>query len=103
MKKHSASRWLVFPLIAILLLTGCGGDSDDNENAEHESGQVPHPLLDLLALIPDTPENREKVNAYLSARELYYNNKLDDALKAFEALGEDGVSKYFIERIKHDS
>ena len=57
----------------------------------------------LYELLKDTPENRDKVNAYLAARELYYNGKLEDALQAFEALGDDGVSKYFIKRIKDDS
>jgi adenylate cyclase len=53
----------------------------------------------LYELLKDTQSNREKVNAYNAARELYYNNKIEEALKAFEALSEDSISKYFMQRI----
>ena len=56
----------------------------------------------LYELLQDTPRNRKKINAYNIARELYYNGKTLEALKAFEALKEDSISRYFVQRIKDD-
>lgn len=54
----------------------------------------------LYELLKDTQSNREKVKAYNAARELYYNGDMQEALKGFESLGDDSVSRYFVKRIK---
>ncbi|PHR58394.1 MAG: adenylate/guanylate cyclase domain-containing protein [Arcobacter sp.] len=54
----------------------------------------------IFELLKDTPLNQEKVQDYMLARDLYYEAKLDEALKAFENLGDDPLAKYFIALIK---
>ncbi len=56
----------------------------------------------LYELLKDTRSNREMVKAYNAARELYYNGDIQEALKGFESLGDDSVSRYFVQRIKDD-
>ncbi len=56
----------------------------------------------LYELLKDTRSNREMVKAYNAARELYYNGDMQEALKGFESLGDDSVSRYFVQRIKDD-
>ncbi len=54
----------------------------------------------LYELLKDTPQNREKVKAYNTARELYYNGKKEGALQAFKVLQDDSLSRYFVKRIE---
>ena len=54
----------------------------------------------LYELLQETPENRERVRLYSEARELYLAGKPEEALKGFEALGEDSVSRFFMRKIK---
>jgi len=53
----------------------------------------------LYELLKDTLQNRKKVESYNAARDLYYEGRLDEALKAFESLGSDSVSQYFVQKI----
>ncbi len=57
----------------------------------------------LYELLKDTPSNREMLKVYNTARELYYHGDMQASLKAFESLGTDSVSRYFVERIQHDA
>jgi len=54
----------------------------------------------LYELLKDTPSNREKVDTYNLARTLYYQGKTEAALKVFDSLDGDTLSRYFIQRIK---
>ena len=54
----------------------------------------------IYELMKDTVANRGLVVLYNEARELYEKNRYDEALKRFEALANDPVSEYFIQRIK---
>lgn len=56
----------------------------------------------LFELLKDTQDNRDKVLAYNVARDLYYEERGEEALNAFEALENDPLSKYFIGRIHHE-
>ena len=57
--------WLVGPIVVLLLIAGCGGSG----NGSSSEGSV---LLDLLGIIPDTPETRQMVvvNDYARIREV---------------------------------
>lgn len=54
----------------------------------------------LYELMKDTAQNREKVKTYNEARELYMQGRSDEAVKAFEGLEDDSLSKFFVRRIK---
>jgi len=54
----------------------------------------------LYELLSNTPENREKVEKYLPALELYNNQNMQAALDSFKILtSTDNVCEYFIEKI----
>ncbi len=53
----------------------------------------------LYELLKDTAANREKVEVYNRARELYYQGKKKEASERFSILKEDPLSRYFIQRI----
>ncbi len=53
----------------------------------------------LYELLKDTVTNREKVEVYNRARELYNEGKRKEALEGFSMLDDDPLSRYFIRRI----
>ncbi len=57
----------------------------------------------LYELLKDTPENRERVEIYLQGRDCFYEDDYEKALDIFERLDGDGVSHYFINRIREAS
>ena len=62
--------WLVAPIVFLLLMAGCGGDSDSSGNGGSSEESV---LLGLLGNIPDTPETRELIliNDFARVREVF--------------------------------
>ncbi len=57
----------------------------------------------LYELLKDTQSNRAMIKVYNAARKLYYAGDMQEALKRFESLGDDSVSRYFVKRIKDDA
>lgn len=53
----------------------------------------------LYELLKDTPDNRALVQKYDVVLGMYKQGNLKEALKGFEALKEDSVSRYFVQRI----
>ncbi|MDF1881453.1 adenylate/guanylate cyclase domain-containing protein [Sulfurimonas sp. MAG313] len=53
----------------------------------------------IYELLKDTSFNREKVNLYTEARDMFYKGKLEEALRNFKVLEGDSVSAYFIKLI----
>lgn len=56
----------------------------------------------LYELLKDTAANRELVSVYNLASLLYKQGEIQEAIKNFEILKEDSVSKYFLQRMKSE-